>query len=327
MLDMERRLQSARVVMFGALFLGFAACVPWLGWWPVVLVVAQVLVYAGLRPSIRRSARPEYPIAAAVVSAQTVIAAGVALTGASDSPVLILFLLGVVALPARFGTNGVVAGVVLTELLVFGSTAGVDPTRFAADPSPVIVVATATFGFAALAHALMRAETQKRFESAVDVLTGLPNRRGMEPRFEELRTEAAVAGSSLALLLCDLDLFKAINDRHGHQRGDAVLADAARAMRGCMRPSEPIYRIGGEEFLVLLPGCDLRRARPVAERIRAAVESATPGGLPVTMSVGAAAAAGADIDFDALFAAADRALYEAKRSGRNRVAAAPVPHA
>jgi diguanylate cyclase (GGDEF)-like protein len=327
MLDMERRLQSARLVMFGALVVGFGACVPWLGWWPVVLVIAQVLVYAGLRPAIRRSARPEYPIAAAVVSAQAVIAAGVAMTGASDSPVLIVFLLGVVALPARFGTNGVIAGVVLTVLLIFGSTAGADPARFAADPSTVIVVATATFGFAALAHALMRAETQKRFESAVDVLTGLPNRRGMEARYEELRAEAAVSGSSLALLLCDLDLFKAINDHHGHQRGDAVLADAARAMRASMRPSELIYRIGGEEFLVLLPGCDLKRALPVAERIRAAVEEAMPGGLPVTMSVGAAAGAGADIDFHALFAAADRALYDAKHSGRNRVAADPVPQA
>jgi diguanylate cyclase (GGDEF)-like protein len=325
MLDMERRLQSARLVMFGALFLGFAVSVPWLGWWPVGLVIAQVLVYAGLRPSIRRSVRPEYPIAAAVVSAQAVIAAAVTMTGASDSPVLILFLLGVVALPARFGTTGVVAGVVLTELLVFGSTAGADPARFAADPSAVIVVAAATFGFAALAHALMRAETQKRFESAVDVLTGLPNRRGMQPRFEELRADAAVSGSSLALLLCDLDSFKAINDGHGHQRGDVVLGDAARAMRGSLRPSELIYRIGGEEFLVLLPGCDVQRAVAVAERIRTAVESALPGGLPVTMSVGASAATAAEIDFDALFAAADRALYDAKRSGRNRVAAAPAP--
>ena len=325
LLDMEARLQWARAVMFGALGIGFAIAVPWLGWWPVTLVAVQVTVYALLGPILAASSRPEYPIAFAVALAQVQIAVAVALTGAADSPVLIVFLLGIVGLPARFGTTRVVAaGLVFTEVLMFGATAGVDPSGFAADPSRVIVTATASFGLVAFAHALMQAESQKRSESVIDTLTGLPNRRGLEPRFEDLRAHARETGAPLALLLCDLDLFKSINDKHGHQRGDSVLAEAASAIRLSLRPTEPVYRVGGEEFLVLLPGCDLERAMPVAERVRHAIESAEPGGLPVTASVGLGAAKGDAIDFDSMFRAADAALYDAKRAGRNRVARPPA---
>jgi diguanylate cyclase (GGDEF)-like protein len=322
---MEERLQWARAIMFGGLGVGFAISVPWLGWWPVALVAVQVIVYALLRPFIATSARPEYPIAFAVVLAQVLIAVAVALTGASQSPLLIVFLLGIVGLPARFGTTRVVAaGLLLTELLLFAATAGVDPSGFGAHPAQVIVTATASFGLVAFAHALMQAESQKRSESVVDSLTGLPNRRGLDPRFEELRAHASDTGTPLALVLCDLDLFKSVNDAHGHQRGDAVLVDAATAIRLSLRPTEPVYRIGGEEFLILLPGCDLDRAVPVAERVREAIESAQPGGLRVTTSVGVGAAAGEDIDFNDLFRAADAALYEAKHAGRNRVARPPA---
>jgi diguanylate cyclase (GGDEF)-like protein len=321
---MEERLQWARAVMFGMLGIGFAIAAPWIGWWPVLLVIAQVTVYAALKGWIASSDRPEHPVAVAVVLAQVLIATAVALTGAAQSPVLLVFLLGVVGLPARFGTNGVVAGVLLTEVLIFASTAGVDPEGFAADPALAIITATATFGLAAFAHALMQAESQKRSESVYDVLTGLPNRRGMEVRFEDLRASALEAGSPLALMICDLDMFKSINDLHGHQRGDAVLTETADAIRGCLRTTEVVFRVGGEEFLVLVPGCGTESAVSVGERVRLAVESAQPGGLPVTCSVGVGVAAGKQIEFDALFSAADQALYEAKRGGRNRVALTPA---
>jgi diguanylate cyclase (GGDEF)-like protein len=317
---MEERLQVARAVLFGSLGVGALVAMPWLGPWPLVLVTAQVTIYALLRRWIARSATPEYPIAVAVVSAQVAIAVAVALTGAARSPLLLVFLVGVVGMPARFGTTRVIAaGLLLTEVLIFASTAAVDPAGFAADPSLVILTATSSFGLVAFAHALMQAESQKRSESVVDSLTGLENRRGMEGRFEELRATALAKGAPLALLLCDLDLFKRVNDRHGHQRGDRVLIEAAEALRACLRPSESVYRVGGEEFLVLLPGCDAGVAADVAERVRAAVEAAEPGGLPVTASVGASAATGDAIDFDELFRGADAALYEAKRGGRNRV--------
>src|SRR3954452_19773242 len=84
--DMEERLQSARAVLFGTLGVGFVAAGPWLGWWPVGLVALQVTVYALLRRWIARSARPEYPIAVAVVLAQVLIAVAVAITGGAESP-------------------------------------------------------------------------------------------------------------------------------------------------------------------------------------------------------------------------------------------------
>src|SRR3954470_4644588 len=90
LLDMEHRLQWARAVMFGSLGLGFTIAVPWLGWWALPLVVVQVPVYALLRPVIAASSRPEYPIAFAVMLAQVLIAVAVALTGAAESPGLIV---------------------------------------------------------------------------------------------------------------------------------------------------------------------------------------------------------------------------------------------
>jgi diguanylate cyclase (GGDEF)-like protein len=323
LVDMETRLQPARAVLFGSLALASAIIVPWVGWAVLVCVLAQVVSYALLKPFINSVGRPEYPVACAVISAQMMIAGAVALSGGPRSPVLFVFLVGISALPARFGrTRVVVSGVVLTELLIFASTAAVDPAAFAANPSRTVMVAAACFGLASFAHALMRAESQQRLESVFDALTELPNRRGMEAQFERLRAGAATSGSSLGVLLCDLDSFKSINDRYGHERGDAVLRQTAAAVRACLRNGEFVYRIGGEEFLVLLPGCDLDRAAPVAERVRAAIAAAQPGGLPVTASVGAAADSGDAISFDALFETADRALYEAKRSGRNRVSLA-----
>jgi diguanylate cyclase (GGDEF)-like protein len=325
MLDMEQRLQGARAIVFGALGVGFAIAVPWVGWVPFALVVAQVVAYALVKPLIVRSAQPEYPIAAIVVLAQVLIAVAVAATGGPDSPALPVFLVGIVGLPVRFGrTRVVAAGLLITEALLFAATVPVDPSAFAEDPSDVIVIAAACLGLAAFAHALMQAESQKRSESIFDVLTGLPNRRGMELRFDDLRTDAYRAPGPIAMLLCDIDHFKSINDLHGHQAGDVVLVQTGEAIQSSLRHAEEVYRVGGEEFLVLLPDCGLDQAVPVAERVRTAIQTAQPGGLPVTASVGVTAATnGGEIDFDKLFRAADAALYEAKRSGRNRVVGLP----
>ena len=121
------------------------------------------------------------------------------------------------------------------------------------------------------------------------------------------------------MIVCDLDRFKQVNDAYGHDRGDKVLRDCTYEIRKALRSFELAYRVGGEEFVVLLPGLDVRQGFEVASRLRESIEGARPGGLDLTMSVGVAAAAGTQVSGKPLFRAADEALYRAKAAGRNRV--------
>jgi diguanylate cyclase (GGDEF)-like protein len=156
-----------------------------------------------------------------------------------------------------------------------------------------------------------------------DALTGLPNRRALEDELSRAVARASRTGTPLAALVLDVDRFKQVNDAHGHAAGDVVLAAVAARAAAALRAGDLLARIGGEEFAAVLPGADVARAAEAAERIRAAVaaEPIAAGGaaLAVTVSVGCAALAPGDADGRALLARADERLYDAKRSGRNRV--------
>lgn len=177
-----------------------------------------------------------------------------------------------------------------------------------------------------------RHETQRNMRWAMtDPLTGLHNRRFALPRLAELATEAQERQGDLAVMLLDLDRFKQVNDIHGHPAGDAVLAEIAARLAATLPEGALLARFGGEEFLAVLPDCPARAARRVAEDLRRAVMAA-PVALPqgcqdaelgVTISVGVATGHGAPhllpLDPQALLASADRALLNAKSSGRNRI--------
>jgi diguanylate cyclase (GGDEF)-like protein len=176
-----------------------------------------------------------------------------------------------------------------------------------------------------LQEQLMEAREALRVQATHDALTGLLNRGRV---LEILQTEIARSERELrplAVLMVDLDHFKRVNDTHGHQAGDAVLREASHRMTAAMRQYDSPGRYGGEEFLIVLPGCDARAGRAQAERIREAFACQTfdTGGEPLTMtcSIGIssrnACAAG---DANRLIHEADEALYAAKRDGRNRVA-------
>ena len=111
----------------------------------------------------------------------------------------------------------------------------------------------------------------------LDPLTGLLNRASLDSRAAEIEQQARLTDSAVALVLLDLDRFKRVNDEYGHERGDAVLRDAAYEIRKSLRSFELVYRIGGEEFLLLLPGADLDAGLEIAERVRIAVAQARPG--------------------------------------------------
>lgn len=154
-----------------------------------------------------------------------------------------------------------------------------------------------------------------------DQLTGVYNRHYLAEVAARRIGEAERHGIPLTMLTLDLDHFKSINDQHGHETGDVVLAETAAVIRGSCRQGDVIARTGGEEFVLLLLNMKADIARGFAERLRQRIEDAHPAGVPVTVSIGMISTDGESTgaSFESLFKSADAALYEAKRTGRNRV--------
>ena len=160
--------------------------------------------------------------------------------------------------------------------------------------------------------------------SVTDALTDLANRRGFAAAASTALDACRRRGEAAAVVLFDLDRFKSINDGHGHAAGDAVLRGTAAALRRHVRASDVAGRLGGEEFAVLCPGMTTDQAAAMANRVRAEIRSAVPHpagvGAIVTTSAGVAAVDGGEGGVEAALIVADRALYAAKQSGRDRIA-------
>ncbi len=175
--------------------------------------------------------------------------------------------------------------------------------------------------------ALQAANARLEALAVTDPLTDLPNHRALVAALDAAAARARRTGEPCAVLFLDIDHFKTVNDTYGHPVGDAVLREFAVCVRASLREEDTLGRWGGEEFLALLPGTELPEALQVAERIRAAVTGClASAGLPLhakdlhmTCSVGASACPPEAAARDALVEAADRALYAAKRLGRNQV--------
>jgi diguanylate cyclase (GGDEF)-like protein len=160
--------------------------------------------------------------------------------------------------------------------------------------------------------------------SLTDGLTGVENRRSLEERLKEQWNHSVRLHEPMAVVMCDIDKFKSVNDQYGHQAGDAVLKAIAQILKSEAREIDRVGRYGGEEFLLILPGTVLDAAVTFAERLREKVEAHTfayeGGTLRRTMSCGVAAAPHPKVkDQEGLVRAADDALYVAKETGRNRV--------
>jgi diguanylate cyclase len=190
--------------------------------------------------------------------------------------------------------------------------------------------------FAAFARfaevAIAQIEARRRLSEVADTdpLTGQHNRRAMSELLEQLHQQAGNARSRLSVVMLDIDHFKSINDRFGHQAGDRVLQEVAQCLRTQLRSQDHLARWGGEEFLAVLPGADAESVRRITERLREGVESLrVPIGdteVQVTCSLGVASCGPRMASLDRLIREADSALYRAKRSGRNRVCEAlPAP--
>jgi diguanylate cyclase (GGDEF)-like protein len=172
-----------------------------------------------------------------------------------------------------------------------------------------------------------RLELEQRLKAQTDPLTGALNRRAFATRGGRLLQRLHIAKEPMCLLFLDLDRFKSFNDRFGHSGGDDVLVKFVSVVHDNIRPTDFLFRIGGEEFCCLLPRTPAAQAEMVAERIRAKFEAAPVDvtGRPVkgTVSIGIASTEVFGYDLDVLMRRADMAVYAAKQQGRNRVAVAP----
>jgi diguanylate cyclase (GGDEF)-like protein len=321
LLDMERRVRRYRSASFAILALALVSAGPDVGWLWLGPLSLGLCGFVLADRFMRASPRPWLWVAGAWGLLPLLLAGAVIATGGPTSPVLMWFALPAVTLGARFEPRGIVAGTAYLVAVFLVSAVAVDPASAAAHSQVLVATAALILSTVVLSGALVESDRAHRRRSTLDPLTGLHHRNALEQRLAELDGQpSGGAGRTHALLLCDLDHFKQVNDRFGHAAGDAVLQDVAYTMRSVLRAGDSIYRIGGEEILVVLPGATEEDAVGVAERLRRAVSGRRPRGVEVTISVGAAVSRPERVDTDDLVARADAALYTAKAAGRDRVA-------
>jgi diguanylate cyclase (GGDEF)-like protein len=185
------------------------------------------------------------------------------------------------------------------------------------------LISAAMFNFSFIGLLTTRLVERLRQQALHDPLTALPNRRALDGELEKAWQRLRREHRHFALLALDLDRFKAVNDAYGHQAGDSVLQQVAQRLTAEARSMDTVARTGGEEFVVLVPQVELAGALAAAERLRVSIMAKPfdgPGvSLPLTMSVGVAMAGEHETELSLVMQRADRALYEAKTNGRNRV--------
>ena len=319
-MDVRRRLRWVEPVAFGLPVLAILAGHSLFGWAAVACAGLAALVYLGVPRLLEHQRRPEWVVAGTFVAAQLCLAAAIAVADGGAEYLLPVLMLPMVLVCVLFPARVTVAGVVFTSLLILAAGLGFDWAEVSASPPALYAPIMLLVVFTISATQVRRLDADTRSKVVVDRLTGLLNRAALAPRLAELTYQASVTEGQVAVIIGDVDHFKAINDRHGHASGDSVLKEVAARLRSCVGAFEPIYRLGGEEFMLVLAETDAERALAVAQQLRRAIGDAPVLDLDVTMSFGVAASeAGQPFEFEATFARADAALYKSKESGRDRV--------
>jgi diguanylate cyclase (GGDEF)-like protein len=324
MLDMDRRIAPARRNALGVLGLALLLSWPWLGPWTLAPLIVAAVMFRFANRHAGSSERPEYAILGAWIGSEVIIALAVALTGGPTVATLGWLVIPIVTLPSRFSERLVIIGAVIALTLLCAVAFATDTHAVLRDPPLVIAPVATIIAVSMLLVALMRSDIEHRGECVIDGLTGLLNRKALATRTRDLEQQAALSGEPVSIIVIDLDNFKTINDLYGHAAGDAALAQVAYRIRKLLRAFDLVYRLGGEEFLVLVPGAEADEAATLAENLRSAVaDEPLTDGSRVTMSLGVSASTrGEDFSYRDVFHAADGALYEAKQTGRDRVCVA-----
>ncbi len=321
MLDMDERVRPVRRRAVAILAIALAVAGPWIGWLPVLIIIPFSVMFALADRKVPTARRPENLMFATWVGAEVTLAAALAAAGNAGASALALLAVPILTLTCRFSMRGVLAGVGVALALTLAAGFGFQSQAVLAAPEMLIAPVAVILCVAVLSAPLMRSDIEHRYDALVDPLTGMLNRKALDVRVHELMLQSQITHEPVGLIVADLDHFKAINDTGGHHAGDRALKAVSALIRAQLRAFDLAYRLGGEEFLILVPGSNLDQTAILAERVRDGVCSHQVGdGINITMSLGVTASGdGQTFDYDALFDDADAALYRAKRSGRNRV--------
>lgn len=287
--------------------------------WPVIVVVVVLFLSVFVSPDLRESLRWRVIFQSGFYVAFGLFA-GIALWRARR--------------PGMGRFHRTAAAVILTFALllfvrfVYALISPALTTSFVSDPFQIgIFVVSMVYGYALTMALVLVLFREKQVELAdlaeQDALTGLYNRLSLDSIANREMQRALEREAALSLILIDLDHFKTVNDRFGHQAGDRALCRTAELIEGVIRDTDYAFRYGGEEFMVMLPGAESEQARQVAERLRQQLSSCDfridDEPIDLRASFGVVACRPESMSWDECVALADRALYRAKRGGRDRV--------
>jgi diguanylate cyclase (GGDEF)-like protein len=277
----------------------------------------------GIQRAAPRFARPELWVFAALLGAETLIAAAIAFHDGTQTAAMALLLWPIAGVAGRFPNRASRIGTAYAGILATVTVLQGDPGVLTRDPLVLTLLLVGIASVHTVSTVLRDSDVEHRGAAILDPLTGMLNRAALVNRTNEIEYQSRLTGEPVAVILLDLDHFKLVNDTRGHATGDTVLREVAYRLRKELRAYDLVYRIGGEEFVVLLLGATPAGASATAEMLRAAVGAEPIVGLELTVSVGVAASArGTAFVWDDVFDRADAALYRAKAEGRDRVTVA-----
>ncbi len=321
--EFERRIFPILLVVAGVMWAGLGLLALSHPLDDVLITAAVGAVYFGfLFYSQRRAVRSTSPLVwLALQELGVILLLGSAITwsGGVHSAALPITVIVALIIGVRFPTRWVIAQIPVYALLILACIWVGDADELTAGPVEGLAWLSAFVMAAIVTNMLAHAERNARRDAVHDALTGLLNRQALAERLEQAHPHPNRRAETLSVIAADLDGLKAVNDSSGHEAGDEVLRDVASALASSIREGDLLYRLGGDEFLVLLPATPTSEAADLAERLRATVAARRPGGHDVTMSAGVAGVIHQHVDLEHLISRADRALYAAKQDGRDQV--------
>lgn len=333
---MHARILPAHQRVLALIALLLAPTIPFDSFYAPIPLLFAVLGYAWAQHNATRFERPELLIAGGLLFGQLMLVAAIVVDSRQHSVGLAILVWPLVAAGGRFPSRVVWAFTAFTIALMGFASLGFDGAVVLHDPILLTLPIATVLAVVLMSAVIRESDAQHRSAAILDGLTGMLNRTALTARTHEIEHQSIVTGHPVAVVVADVDHFKDVNDTHGHSTGDHVLRDLAYVMRKELRAFDLAYRVGGEEFAIIMPGSDEPTAAALAERLRAAIASEPISGLPITMSFGVAASRPGAFDWDDAYLRADAALYRAKQDGRNvvrcaspadRVEALPELHA